>query len=325
MKVDVVIPTRNRPEKLGRCLEALSVARSRVAFEIFVCDSSDDFEPRRAVHDVCKNYSFVHLRKHDRLGLAAARNFCARQGTAPLVVSVDDDVYVYPDAVQRLVDAYARGHGWRVVAGTVAWDSDWSRPVVMRHIGYGRKARGGEQPGFVLTALYLYPRQLARFCPFNERIRSSDDRFIGALWRAKGVRMLFEPRARARHDDEHNTALFEPSHQDSHIYANLFDALLVERQPLRALSYELLGFAAGAKAFMRSRSTTRDFLNAWVEGHRKLIRDWSALEAVVASPLPEPCEEVSYVRRRDEQARATDMAAAFRNHDDGYSWWRDQP
>jgi len=290
MTVDVVVPTRNRPSKLARCLRALSEARASLAFEVYVCDSSDAAATRDAVREVCERYPFVHLCEHDRIGLAAARNVCAQQGDSPLVVSVDDDVYVYPDAIHRLVEAYVRGRGWRVVAGSVAWGSDWSRPVVMRHIGYGRKAHPGEQPHFVLTALYLYPRELARLCPFNERIQSSDDRFIGALWRARGVQLLFEPAARARHDEEHTQGLFEPSHQDSHLYANLFDALLVERQATRAFAYEVLGFVAGAKGFMHSFGEAKDFLSAWLGGHRALIRDWSFLRQLVRSPLPSPPE-----------------------------------
>jgi glycosyltransferase involved in cell wall biosynthesis len=288
MTVDVVVPTRNRPNKLARCLRSLSEARASLTFEVYVCDSSDTATTREAVREVCESYPFVHLREHDRLGLAAARNVCAQQGASPLVVSVDDDVYVYPDAVHRLVETYRRGRGWRVVAGSVAWDSDWSRPVVMRPIGYGRKARTGEQPHFVLTALYLYPRALARLCPFNERIQSSDDRFIGALWRAMGVQLLFEPAARARHDEQRTQGLFEPSHQDAHIYANLFDALLVERRATRALAYEVLGFVAGAKGFMHSLSEAKDFLLAWHGGHRALVRDWSFLRQLVSSPLPPP-------------------------------------
>jgi len=296
MTVDVVVPTRNRPSKLARCLRCLSEARASLAFEVYVCDSSDTAPTRDAVREVCERYPFVHLREHGHVGLAAARNVCAQQGHAPLVVSVDDDVYVYPDAIQRLVEAYVRSQGWRVVAGTVAWGSDWSRPVVMRRIGYGRKAHPGERPHFVLTALYLYPRDLARLCPFNERIQSSDDRFIGALWRAMGVQLLFEPAACARHDEERTQGLFEPSHQASHIYANLFDALLVERQATRALAYEVLGFVAGAKGFMHSFAGAKDFLFAWLGGHRALIHDWSFLRQLVSSPLPPPPEDELFPR-----------------------------
>jgi glycosyltransferase involved in cell wall biosynthesis len=288
MTVDVVIPTRNRPEKLARCLESLAAARRRLPFKVYVCDSSDSDHTRRTVEDLCSRYAFVELRVHDRLGLAAARNFCSNQGSGALIVSVDDDVYVYPETIERLVERYMRGSGWRIVAGSVAWGPNWSRPVVMRRIGYGRAAREGERAHFVLTALYLYPRALAVVCSFNARIRSSDDRFMGALWRSKGVDLLFEPTARARHDDQWNTGLFEPSHQDSHIYANLFDALLVERRLSRALAYEVLGFAAGAKAFLRSRAAAGDFLKAWLSGHRALMRDWGWLRELARTPLPEP-------------------------------------
>jgi glycosyltransferase involved in cell wall biosynthesis len=52
--VSVVIPTRNRPEKLRRCLAALADARELTPFEAHVCDSSDVTAVREAVRKVCE-------------------------------------------------------------------------------------------------------------------------------------------------------------------------------------------------------------------------------------------------------------------------------
>ena len=283
--VDVIVPTRNRPHKLERCLEALAAARQLEDFQVYVCDSSEG-NVRDAVSEICAKHAFVTFSPHDRVGYAQARNACAKVGRASLVVSVDDDVYVQPDAVRLLVEAYERAGGWTVVAGSVAWGSDWSAPVVMRRIGYGRKARTGEQPDFILTALYLFPRELAELTPFNELIRSSDDRFIGALWKARGVTVIYERAARAFHDDEHTTGLSTADHQDSHIYSNLFDALFVRRSLWTAACFELLGFAAGIKVYGRSRDSRSDFLEAWWNGHSMLWRDRRQLRAAASASLP---------------------------------------
>lgn len=282
----VVIPTRNRPEKLKRCLSALAEARDLLPFEAYVCDSSDALAAREVVREVCEEFEFVRFFRHSGKNAGAARNFCTRVAAAEILVGVDDEVYVEPDAILRLFEAYKRGKRWRIVAGSVSWTEDlWSKPVVKRPIGYGRKAHPGESADFIVTALFLYPRALALTFPWNDRIRWRDDIFIGALWRSKGVTMMFEPQARAFHDEQLNT-YSAAEQQGDHVYVNLFDALLANPNPVRALTYELLGFVAGAKLYFRNPKVAWAYLTSWYDGHRRLVRDWRYLKSLVCRPLP---------------------------------------
>jgi glycosyltransferase involved in cell wall biosynthesis len=284
--VSVVIPTRNRPEKLQRCLHALAVAREQLPFDVFVCDSTPDGELQKKVVDVCAGHDFVKLRFHDGKNVAAARNFCARSADTDLIVNVDDDICVEPQAIRRLFETYEAQSSHRVVAGSVCWGEDWSAPVVMRAIGYGRAAKPGESPDFLIGAFFIYARKLALAKPWNEGIRTSDDRFMGALWRSSGVKLLFEPSARAVHDHEHVS--YGVEHQSSHIYVNLFDAMIANPRPLRVLSYEFLGFVWGAKKAVFSGPHLFRFLSAWGKGHSALLRDYRYLSRLVADRLPPP-------------------------------------
>ena len=293
--VAVVIRTRDRPERLRLCLEALERAHQRSRFEVYVGDSSTSAELRDEVAAACARYDFVHLSHHDGIGRGPANNFCARMAQAELLVNVDDDVYVQEDTVQRLVDSYRQGSGWRAVAGSVAWGSDWSRPIVMRRIGYGRPTRHAEAPSFLITALFIYPRALALACPWIETVPTSDDRLMGALWRAKGVQMLFAPDARAVHDQRHNAygvpvsasaAPPPPGHSEDHIYVNLFDALIANRSLVRACEYEVLGFLAGAKTYFRRPRFAWLYVVGWLRGHKQLVRDWATLTSAARAPLP---------------------------------------
>ena len=153
-----------------------------------------------------------------------------------------------------------------------------------RPIGYGRRARPGESPSFIVGAFFLYPKALGLRLKWNERIPTSDDRFIGASWRSMGVEFVFAPDSRAVHDDEHN--LYGVEHQADHIYANLFDALIANRHLGRAACYEFLGFAAGAKRYFRKRGSAAAYLAAWYRGHRALIRDWRYLKELREPELP---------------------------------------
>jgi glycosyltransferase involved in cell wall biosynthesis len=280
----VVVPTRNRPEKLGRCLSALAVARTVRPFDVLVCDSSDE-QRRAAVLAVAEQYPFVTLVRHRGRNVAAARNACAQAATADVLVNVDDDIQVEPDAVATIVVDQARAPAVSVVAGAVAWSGSYSSPVVMRFIGYGRPARDGETPSFVLGAFFAYPRSLALTLPWNERIRTSDDRFMGALWRSHGVHLGYSPHARATHDPEH--VVYDVSHQASHIYVNLFDAVLANRDLKRALAYEIFGFVAGARVHCRTPRNAKRYVAAWLAGHGALVRDRRYLRQLLARELPQ--------------------------------------
>jgi len=292
MEVSVVIPTRNRPDKLAKCLQALEAARERLGFEVFVCDSSTDDAVHAEVVRVCEPFGFARVVRHDGRNVAAARNRCAQAATGELIVNVDDDIYVEPGAIRALYDRYMAGSGWRVVAGSVAWGDDWSTPVVMRPIGYARKARPGEAPSFLIGAFFIYSRALALALPWNERVRTSDDRFMGALWRSRGVQLLYEPSARAFHDHQH--VRYGVEHQESHIYVNLFDAVIANPSLPRALAYEFLGFAAGLRKHGRNAREGAAFLRAWWKGNARFLKDYGFLRQYTRRPMGGPERRLQY-------------------------------
>jgi glycosyltransferase involved in cell wall biosynthesis len=284
--VAVVVPTRSRPEKLGHCLESLAAARRSLQFQTYVCDSSPDEADHAAVREACERHEWVHLSRHDGCNIAAARNACARVAHEDLLVSVDDDLELEPQAVERLVERYLEGSGPRVVSGSVSWDGTWSEPMKMRPIGYSRVPRDGEQPDFVLGALFLYPRSLAVACPWNERCDRRVDILMGAVWRAHSVRILFEPQARALHDDL--PANFDPARIDEavrnerwHAYVLLFDALIANPSLLNAVSYEVLGFMASGKQYLRRPRWAIGFVYNWIVGHVRLLADLRYLRKMV--------------------------------------------
>jgi glycosyltransferase involved in cell wall biosynthesis len=289
----VVIPTRSRPDRLERCLESLAAARRRIQFPAYVCDSSPTEAERAAVSEVCARHPWTRLSVHAGRNVAAARNACARAAAEDLLVNVDDDLELEPEAIDRLLARYASGSGRRVVAGSVHWGDGWSTPVKKRAIGYGRPVLDGEAPDFVIGAFFLYPRAFGLAWPWNERIDTADDIFIGALWRSHGVQILFAPDARAEHDDlplssDPERLAETVRHQRSHIYSLMFDALIANPSARRALSYETLGFLASAKLYMRQPRLALPFLHAWLAGHLRLIADYGYLRRLVRTePAPD--------------------------------------
>jgi glycosyltransferase involved in cell wall biosynthesis len=288
--VAAVIPTRSRPDTLDRCLKSVSAARERLALPVYVCDSSPSDAERSAVREVCDRYPWVRLSFHDGSNVAAARNTCARAAREDLLVNVDDDLELDRDAIDHLVRRYSEGTGRRVVAGSVSWGDGWSAPVKKRFIGYGRPVREGEQPDFIIGAFFLYARAYALAWPWNERIDSADDIFMGALWRSQGVQILFADDARALHPQlplSSDPARLADTvrHQSSHIYCLLFDALIANPSPRRALAYETVGFMASAKLYLRRPRLAIPFLRSWLAGHLRLIADFRYLRRLVHTEL----------------------------------------
>ncbi len=284
--IAVVIPTRSRPRELAACLSALAVARELRPFPAYICDSSPDEADRRAVREVCERYDWVRLRPHDGGNAPAARNACVQAAEEDILVCLDDDIEVEPEAIERLLDVYRAGSGWRVVAGSLSWDGTWTRPRKMRPIGYARETHEGEPPDFILSGFFVYPRALGLALPWNENIAESEDIFMGALWRSEGVQLLFAPEARALHPFDFPSGAHVDhvddtvDHERWHIYVLLFDALIANPSLRRFLSYETLGFLAAAKLYFRRPSWAARFVWNWIEGHGRLLADWRQLRAM---------------------------------------------
>jgi glycosyltransferase involved in cell wall biosynthesis len=280
----VVIPTRNRPEHLERCLAHLSRARGQHGFTAWVCDSSDA-RHQEAVRRICHRHAWVELRFHRGRNISAARNFCAQVADAQLLISVDDDVLVEPQAVRELVAAYEAGSGPRVVAGAVRWGRETLplAPMVLRRIGYGRPVRVGEDAAFLNSSLFLYPRAYALRWPWNERIRRGSDVLMGAIWRRAGVRIQWAPAALALH--EAREALNADQHDD-YVYAVLAHLLIAAKRPLRLALLETLGVAAGTRRYGGRPSELRAYARGWVNGHVAFARDYSVLRELASRPVP---------------------------------------
>jgi glycosyltransferase involved in cell wall biosynthesis len=228
----------------------------------------------------------VTLTTHDGTNVAAARNACAEAAEEDLLVNVDDDLELEPDAIDQLLARYREGEGLRIVAGSLNWDGSWTTPKKTRDIGYARAAAPGEKPDFVIGGFFLYPRAFAVAWPWNERIDTSDDIFIGAVWRCHGVEQMFAPRARAYHPElptnsDPQRVADAVRNQRWHIYVLLFDSLMANPDPRRALAYETLGFAASARLYLFQPRWTIPFLRSWVVGHLRLFADRRYLKGIV--------------------------------------------
>ncbi|MFG1673948.1 glycosyltransferase [Micromonospora sp. NPDC049282] len=111
-RVDVLIPTRNRPAELAVTLSGLAAQEGVPGFGVVVSDQSDG-DPAYA-HPAAatmvralrhRGHPVLLTRRLPRRGLAEHRSYLLAQSAADLVLCLDDDVWLEPGSLSRLVGA----------------------------------------------------------------------------------------------------------------------------------------------------------------------------------------------------------------------------
>jgi glycosyltransferase involved in cell wall biosynthesis len=114
----VIVPTRNRPTALGRCLESLAhVDYPRDQYEVLVVDDGGTISPR-AVVDAVSGDVRVRLLTRAHAGPAAARNAGAAEAAHPFLAFIDDDCRADAGWLAALARVLSANAG-RMVGGRV--------------------------------------------------------------------------------------------------------------------------------------------------------------------------------------------------------------
>lgn len=124
--ISVIIPTRNRPADLQRCLQALATQDfPKDSFEVIVCDDGSDEDIGAAIQAARQwQLNVRHLRQEPK-GPAAARNLGIRHARGEVVAMTDSDTLperlwlrklsealaAHPEAVAVEGKVYARNKG----------------------------------------------------------------------------------------------------------------------------------------------------------------------------------------------------------------------
>ena len=142
-----IIATRNRPDSLLATVETLA-AQTMLPKELCIVDSSEEAPARAAIEKLCAQVGleldYVHPAPR---GLTTQRNLGVDRTSGDPVFFCDDDVWVAPDAHERILEEYGRWGSelggvrgipvqvptpgrlallWRRVFGMSAWRGDSS-------------------------------------------------------------------------------------------------------------------------------------------------------------------------------------------------------
>ncbi|MCX7015192.1 MAG: glycosyltransferase family 2 protein [Candidatus Sumerlaeota bacterium] len=222
----VVIPTRDRPADLRRCLESIVAQNRRPAQVVVVDDGHLAFDALKPLVEQA-GIEWTYLRK-DRLDRNRARNLGVAASTHPIVAFLDDDVALEKDYFEQLIGALERFRRVGVAGATACVRSPrpmpWTRwPVHAAERFFGLRGRRlcgllssgfcadfdetdhiGNEPfdvDYSSAGSCAYFRDICRQYPYPEGyafLAAGDDKMLG-LSVSRHWRTLFVPRARLTH------------------------------------------------------------------------------------------------------------------------------
>ena len=206
MRASVVVPTRDRPEKLRRCLRALDRQ-----FEVVVVD--DGSTARELVAEIVHKAG-AELVRLEGWGPAAARNAGVLATTGEVVCFTDDDCEPRDGWVEALAGPIVAGKAecaaGRTVVGEDASAADRAWQAIADHLQRWATDRGSPSPGFAPTCNLACSRQLLEDLPFDESFPTAagEDRDWSTRAAARNSAPIFVPSALVTHHPDLTATTF---------------------------------------------------------------------------------------------------------------------
>jgi GT2 family glycosyltransferase len=176
-RIAAIVPTRNRPDSLARCLDALDRQVDVPELDVVVVD--DGTLDARAVAGAVARFARARLVRNDRpRGPAAARNRGAGETGADVLLFTDDDCEPAPDWAARL--AAAIDAGAQVVAGATVNGSPHdplasASETILSYV-QAQARRKGSTTVFAATNNLGAAAHVLRDVAFDEGYRYGEDR-----------------------------------------------------------------------------------------------------------------------------------------------------
>ncbi|HEY7057124.1 MAG TPA: glycosyltransferase [Vicinamibacterales bacterium] len=217
LRVSVVVPTRNRKDKLITCLQAL--ARQSILqqeFEVLVIDDGSSDGTEEALRSCTFPFAMRYLRQ-DPSGPGAARNLAIERAEGEIVLFIGDDIY----ADEHLLEEHLLAHAANpdpgaAILGHIRWPDSMRPNAVMDYVcgeamlqfayTYIPHAPVLDHRFFYTSNISLKRQFLLeaadagiRFDPCFRHAAFEDSEFAFRLM-PRGLRLVYADKARAAHD-----------------------------------------------------------------------------------------------------------------------------
>lgn len=205
-QVSVVVPTRDRPDRLARCLAALA-AQTVPGLEIVVVD--DASRDADAVAEAVAAVPRARLLRGAGRGPAAARNAGARAARAGIVCFTDDDCEPVPGWAAALAARLGSADGPAAAAGPTRNGKPGDAVAAAAQAIASHLAEATTDPAtlrmrFAPTSNLGCRAEVLRAVPFDESypLAAGEDRDWCARLLGTGASLVFEPAATVHHHQE---------------------------------------------------------------------------------------------------------------------------
>jgi glycosyltransferase involved in cell wall biosynthesis len=245
MPISIVVPTRDRPAQLARCLAALGGEH-----EIVVVD--DGSRDRATLDRVLEGHPGTRVIRAAGRGPATARNLGARAASGEVVCFTDDDCEPGPGWAQALAGAAKAGGA---AAGRTVWPPGAPAPVrasqtIVEHLTLSSLDAHRGRLGFAPTCNLAVARDALGSLPFDERFPAAagEDRDWSERAGAAGLAPVYVPEAVVVHRQQLDAAGFARQQYGYGRGAARYRAAARGRRPARPGFYSALvrrGFAEG--------------------------------------------------------------------------------
>ena len=121
VSVSIIVPTCDRPDDLRHCLIHLQHLQTQRPIEIIVADNRP---LKGSAAKVLRDFPRVKLIEETRMGSSYARNAAIAASTGDLVVTIDDDVTVPSDWLEKLIAPFNRPEVLSVCGGVLPFVLD---------------------------------------------------------------------------------------------------------------------------------------------------------------------------------------------------------
>lgn len=214
----VIVPTRDRPAPLERCLDALTrQTYPRERFEVVVVDDRSK-RPVRPIVEAFEDRLRVRPLRGAGAGPARARNLGAREAGGDVLAFTDDDCRPRPGWLATLAEALlldpGAGAGGRAVNVREANPFSTASQLLIDHLCDHYNQPGGVGAFFTTSNLALPAPAFAALGGFSETFGTpgGEDRELVDRWLRSGRRILWTPEAVVDHDHPLTLASFVDQH-----------------------------------------------------------------------------------------------------------------
>ena len=142
--VSIVIATCDRPTSLQQCLTSLLAQRTKRSVQILVIDNrpnSGKTEPIVNQFDVNQPFTLTYITE-SRPGGSFARNAGFWASTGEIIITVDDDVTLPPEWLERLLAPFVRSDVSVVTGNLLPGELDTRSQQIFENYGNGGLGRG---------------------------------------------------------------------------------------------------------------------------------------------------------------------------------------